>query len=109
MKQHTKIVADRWSATVLTGADIDGWRQVYCTTVGDTQGHALEAAEYVLNTLAAGRAAYIRVAPESASDLDFDSKITRHTGITRFHYRLDAGEWKDADPVMTIPLGAVAK
>lgn len=105
---ETKIYSDGWVATVLTGPCMDGWYQIYCTTVGETNDKALEGAEHVLNAFAFGRAALIRVRPESDSETDFDTKEARHAGIVRFHYRLDAGEWHYPDPTMTIPIGTAA-
>jgi hypothetical protein len=87
---------------------MDGWYQVYCTTMGDTKALAFEGAEHVLNALAFGRTAAIRVRPEASSDTDFDTKETHHKGIVRFIYRLDAGEWHYPEPTMTIPFASVA-
>ena len=101
----TKVYGPGWVATILTNLPRDGWTQVYCTSIGDSQEHALEACEWVLNSFAAGREAFIRVKPEANSETNFDTKIESHRAIVRFGFRLNAGTWSYPDDLeLTLPL-----
>lgn len=104
----TKVYGSGWVATILTNFPIDGWTHVYCTSIGESRGQALEACEWVLNSLAMGREAFIRVKPESSSDLDFDTKINHHRGIVRFSFKLTAGGWAYPEPNLNIPFGRIS-
>lgn len=99
-----KIYSDGWVATILTGpASNDGFYQVYCTTLGETNALALAAAAHVLNVFAFGRLAMIRANLEAVSETDFDTKKMSHKGFVRFIYKLEAGEWhypEAAEPIL---------
>ena len=104
----TKVYGPGWVATILTNTPRDGWTHVYCTSIGESKDHALEACEWVLNSFAFGRETLIRVRPESNSDLDFDTKIIQHQGITRFSFKLALGAWSYADPSQYISFTKVS-
>lgn len=62
-------------------------------TLGQDAERALYGAKHVLDLLAAGRLAYIRVKPEVQNDRRFDTQENLHRGYVRFSFTLTPGEW----------------
>jgi hypothetical protein len=93
-----------WTASIQISKTDDGYFHVYAPVSGDTADEAKAGAEYVLNSIASGKSAFIRTKPESHSDMDFDTKETRHDGLVRFSYRDEPGEWKYSIPDEDMPL-----
>ncbi len=92
-----------WSAIAYVNEQPDGMLTAECHTKGDSQAEALFGANYVLNMLAKGRFAVVRIKPEAASEKDFDTRLTRYHGYVRFHYKLEPGEWHYTDEITIIP------
>jgi|SRR5580693_563577 hypothetical protein len=82
-----------WAATVLlTPQDAD---VLHCVAFvnGRTAESALKGADKVLNLFAKGREAYLRVEPESYSEVDSNTKELKHAGFVRFSFRKEPGRW----------------
>lgn len=76
----------------------DGFYHVSCHTRGDSHDKATGIAMLVLNSLAGGKKAYIRVFPsESVSRTDYDTKITKYSSYARFSFSNEEGEWEIFD------------
>ena len=102
---NMKISGNGWIADVwMTSTDTA--TNVTCNTWGDTKECALNGAKWVLDMFAKGRLAFIRTEPEANSEMDFDTKMTKHSGFTRFSFATEPGEWTQSDvSSLTVGLG----
>jgi len=74
-----------WSAQInISNAD-NGFRHVHGMTTGSSAEEALHGAEVIFELICPkDREAFIRAAPEVASETDFATKETFHRGFVRF-------------------------
>ena len=77
------------------GPEIEVLRNVEARVDGDSMGEAIAGAEYIMNALAKGKLAYIRVWPEADKWLDFDANRIDYRGYVRFSVSTREGEWVD--------------
>lgn len=96
-----KITADEgWEAAVLVTDDNKRYRHVQAHTRGTSQALALAGAEWVLDALAKGREALVRVSPEAQTSVVFDTKEPIYSGFVRFSFSTEPGQWQ----VLAMPL-----
>ncbi len=66
---------------------------VECHTLASSVDEAKSGAEFVLDAMASGKSAFIRVAPEADEYRQFDTGTTDYKGYVRFSYVNSPGEW----------------
>lgn len=74
-----------WRAEILLSFS-EGTYHLYATTEGDTADDALAGAQEIYAAWANGHQSFIRALPTVSSDVDFDTKQTRHRGFVRFSF-----------------------
>ena len=97
-----------WQAKIWTDdhPEVEGaMESVYIRlTARNSQGMAEEAMEYLVDLFAKGRVCVFRVRPEFNCETDFRTKVTTWSGVARFHYLRQSGEWSDAERLVSVPL-----
>ncbi len=101
-----------WRAAPMILQGEEGYIHVHCVVTGDTPGDAKTGAGWILETMAAGKKAFIRQKPYAFTEEEFDSSRVIHRAIVRFSMSEEPGEWvhreePDRNGVLVVGFGGV--
>ncbi len=88
-----------WNTDIWLSSNDDEYYHVLARCLWPTPEKCLYEMERVLHAFADGRKAFIRRMPAVATETDYESGITIHSGSVRFSFRTEPGEWKYPEPI----------
>lgn len=89
--QTIKMQGNNWTGEAIV-SEAPHFYNVIIQVEGETKESALSGVQFMRDVFAFGRVSYMRTEPETASETDFDTKITRHRGFARLGFKFEAGE-----------------
>ncbi len=94
-----------WTAQIMLSCDDDGMHHLSAVTESGDAKNALNGAGLIFDAFTRDHETFIRADPEVNTETDFNSKVTRSRGYTRFSFRLEDGPHHQVERTNQISFG----